>query len=202
MSDSSQPLSRRERKKQETRLRILEAAITLMSSRGYDDVKIEEIAKAADVANATFFLHFPTKASLVEAFNEQVSNKIIDRLRGFDLGALDKLELARAIILDEWTNHASVLKQFVSDAAAQDTVSFAASSASLTAVIAEIVESGQAAGDLSTDFDPDIVSQCLVAGWRAVSLEWAVSGDDARARKANRQILDLMLFGIAPRTER
>lgn len=173
-----------------------------MSSRGYDDVKIEEIAKAADVANATFFLHFPTKASLVEAFNEQVSNKIIDRLRGFDLGALDKLELARAIILDEWTNHASVLKQFVSDAAAQDTVSFAASSASLTAVIAEIVESGQAAGDLSTDFDPDIVSQCLVAGWRAVSLEWAVSGDDARARKANRQILDLMLFGIAPRTER
>jgi len=71
-------ISRRERKKRETRRRILEAALELMTDRAYADVKIEEISAAADVANATFFLHFPTKASLITAFNDEVAAKIAD----------------------------------------------------------------------------------------------------------------------------
>ena len=46
-------ISRRERKKRETRRRILEAALELMAKRSYAEVKIEEISAAADVANAT-----------------------------------------------------------------------------------------------------------------------------------------------------
>ena len=76
-------ISRRERKKRETRRRILEAAIGLMAKRPYAEVKIEEISAAADVANATFFLHFPTKASLITAFNEEVAAKIAEELAAF-----------------------------------------------------------------------------------------------------------------------
>ncbi len=199
MTSPPAPLSRRERKKLETRMRILNAAITLMSARGYDDVKIEEIAAAADVANATFFLHFPTKASLVAAFNEQISAKIAERLEGFDLGAVDRLELVRALVLDEWTWHAELLQRIVIDAAAQDGQSFAASSASLDALLTGIIRDGQAAGDLSDAFEPDIVAQSLVASWRASVLTWAMTGDAERARRANRQALDLVLFGAVPR---
>ncbi|MEL7485761.1 MAG: helix-turn-helix domain-containing protein, partial [Pseudomonadota bacterium] len=113
------PISRRERKKQETRRRILEAALALFSERGYDAVKIGDIAKSADVANATFFLHFPTKAALIAAFNEQVCEKIADRLGEFQLGAVEQLELLRALVLDEWSRHGDLLRQIVADAAAQ-----------------------------------------------------------------------------------
>ncbi|MBI1394272.1 MAG: TetR family transcriptional regulator [Alphaproteobacteria bacterium] len=192
-------MSRRERKKLETRLRILDAAIALMAERSYDDVRIEEIAKAADVANATFFLHFPTKAALVAAFNEQISEKIAERLKGFQLGAVDKLELVRALVLDEWAQHADLLQRIVVDAAAQGGKSFADSSSSLAEVIAGIVRDGQKNGDLSPEFDADIVAQCLVASWRASSLDWAMTGDGDRARRANRQALDLILCGATPR---
>ena len=74
-------ISRRERKKRETRRRILEAALDLMTDRSYADVKIEEISAAADVANATFFLHFPTKASLITAFNDEVAARSRSRLQ-------------------------------------------------------------------------------------------------------------------------
>ena len=59
------PVSRRTRKKERTRQKIYEAAIALFTKRGFNAVTIEEICEAADVAKATFFLHFKTKASLI-----------------------------------------------------------------------------------------------------------------------------------------
>jgi AcrR family transcriptional regulator len=190
--------SRRERKKAETRLRILDAALTLMAERGYDGVRVEEIAERADVANATFFLHFPTKAALLTAFNEQVSSKIAERVEGFDLGAVEKLELLRAIIIDEWRSHLHLLRRIVADAASEGRT-FSDASESLVALVAKIVAEGQAAGEFSREFDPVLVAQCLDASWRAATLQWTATGDAERAREANRQALDLVLRGVLPR---
>lgn len=189
-------MSRRERKKRETRMRILDAAIALMSERGYDAVKVEEIARAADIANATFFLHFPTKASLVAAFNEQVTAKIAGRLEGLAFGAVEKLEVLRAIVLDEWGRHGDFLRKLVSDAAAQDG-GFLETSETLTALVAEIVREGQDAGEFAADFDAGLVAATLVGAWRRSTLEWARTGDAARARRANREALDLILRGLS-----
>ena len=193
------PLSRRERKKLETRLRILEAAFSLMAERGYDDVKIEEIAKRADVANATFFLHFPTNSAIVSAFNEQVAAKIAERLAQFNVGAIEKLELARALVLDEWGQHSGLLRRIVTEAAAHDGEALAATSESLEKIVSAIIKDGQNAGDFDTDYDPEIIAEGLVAAWRASTLTWARDGDAARARKANRQALDVFLFGLTRR---
>lgn len=193
-------LSRRERKKLETRLRILNSALSLMAERGYDAVKVEEIAARADVANATFFLHFPTKASLITAFNEQVSAKIVERLEDFDLGAVDKLELLRAIVLDEWSRHGDLLRKIVAEAAGQDGSGLIETSESLVALVTGIVRDGQRAGELTGDFDAAVIGQCLVSSWRAATLQWAVTGDARKARAANRQALDLILRGALPRS--
>lgn len=191
--------SRRERKKQETRLKILEAALTLMAEKGYDAVKVEDICARADVANATFFAHFPTKSALIAAFNEDVAERLKERLEGYNLPAIERLELLRALMLDEWTARAELLRAIVADAAAQDAGAFAESSASLVALVAGIVAEGQAAGELAPEFDPALVAQCLVGAWRAATLDWARTGDAAAARRANSEALDLVLRGALPR---
>ncbi|MBY0421806.1 MAG: TetR/AcrR family transcriptional regulator [Parvularculaceae bacterium] len=192
-------LSRRERKKQETRLRILEAALTLMAEKGYEAARVEEICALADVANATFFAHFPTKSALIAAFNEDVADRLAERLSAYDLPAIERLELLRALMLDEWASRAELLRAIVADAAAQDASAFARSSESLVALVAAIVLEGQTAGELDREFDPRLVAQCLVGAWRAATLEWARTGDGAEARRANRQALDLVLRGALPR---
>ncbi|MCG8590789.1 MAG: TetR/AcrR family transcriptional regulator [Proteobacteria bacterium] len=58
------PTSRRERRRQEVHDRIMQAAIALFTERGIAATTIDQIVEAADVAQKTFFNHFPTKQHL------------------------------------------------------------------------------------------------------------------------------------------
>jgi AcrR family transcriptional regulator len=76
----------RERKKEQTRQAIAETAWRLFAERGYDRVSVAEIARAAEVAEATVFNYFPTKEDLfyfrLEAFGDQLVEAIGARSPG------------------------------------------------------------------------------------------------------------------------
>lgn len=57
----------RDRKREDTRERLLDAGLRLSGERGYDRTTAAEIAEGAGVTERTFFRHFPTKADLVSA---------------------------------------------------------------------------------------------------------------------------------------
>lgn len=58
-------MSLRERKKLQTRRRLLTAATELFSERGFDKVSVAEIAEAAEVSKMTVFNYFDGKEDLV-----------------------------------------------------------------------------------------------------------------------------------------
>jgi len=65
-------LGRRERRSQELRDRIYQAAQTLFLEFGFAATTVSQIAEAADVAQATFFNHFQSKAAILGAMTEEV----------------------------------------------------------------------------------------------------------------------------------
>ncbi|WP_329216710.1 TetR/AcrR family transcriptional regulator [Streptomyces sp. NBC_01485] len=75
--------SLRERKKQATRQRISNVATGLFFERGFDEVTVAEVARAADVSAMTVFNYFPRKEDLfldripeaVEMFTEAVRQR-------------------------------------------------------------------------------------------------------------------------------
>jgi AcrR family transcriptional regulator len=76
----------RERKKQRTRQQIADAAWRLFAVRGFEAVPVAEIARVAEVSEATVFNYFPTKEDLVfhrmEAFEDELLAAIRDRPKG------------------------------------------------------------------------------------------------------------------------
>jgi AcrR family transcriptional regulator len=82
--DSSEGL--RERKKQRTRSLISETARCLFAERGFEAVSVSEVAKEAEVSEATVFNYFPTKEDLVyeglERFEEEMLQAVRERPTG------------------------------------------------------------------------------------------------------------------------
>jgi len=69
-------LGRREAPKAETRVRIVDAAVTIFRERGMAAASNLAVAKAADVAPATVRNHFPGPRELSDAVFDQVLGKL------------------------------------------------------------------------------------------------------------------------------
>jgi AcrR family transcriptional regulator len=58
-------VGRRERKRLETRQSLVDAAITMFTTRGFDEITVTDIAESADVDASTFFRHFGSKEAVL-----------------------------------------------------------------------------------------------------------------------------------------
>jgi AcrR family transcriptional regulator len=64
--------SLRDAQKALTRSRILDGAAQTFFTRGYASTTVDDIVRAAGVSRATFYLHFPSIAAVMEALLERV----------------------------------------------------------------------------------------------------------------------------------
>src|SRR3954471_5077500 len=71
----------RERRRQQTRARIVDAAAELFAERGFDAVSVVEIAQRAGVVEKTVFNHFPVKEGLVFEADPPMRAALLDAAR-------------------------------------------------------------------------------------------------------------------------
>lgn len=71
----------RERKKRQTRQLVADTAARLFAERGYEQVTIVDIARAADVSEQTVYNYFPTKHHLVLDRDQELSDRLTELIR-------------------------------------------------------------------------------------------------------------------------
>ena len=71
----------RERKKQRTRSGIAAAAAGLFAERGYEQVTVADVARAADVSEQTVYNYFPAKENLVLDQDEALRDRLVELVR-------------------------------------------------------------------------------------------------------------------------
>jgi AcrR family transcriptional regulator len=64
------PQGLRERKRQQTRQRIVDAGLQLFLQKGIEATTLDEIAAGADISRRTFFAYFPAKEDVVLAWEQ------------------------------------------------------------------------------------------------------------------------------------
>jgi AcrR family transcriptional regulator len=168
----------RERKKQQTRQLIADTARRLFVERGFDAVTVVEVARAADISEATVFNYFPTKEDLfynrLEAFEEELLAAIRDRESGTSVAAAFRdfilrqrgvFDLKAAGGDDEATERIRAVTRVITESPAllaRERQVFAEYSRSLAALIAE--ETGAAPGDVV----PAAVANALIGVHRSL----------------------------------
>jgi AcrR family transcriptional regulator len=177
-------LGLRERKKLRTRQAIAEAAKRLFLERGFDQVSVAEVARAADVSEQTVFNYFPTKEDLVfermDTFEHELLTAVRERperetpLRAFVRFILDRSDTAMA---GDGRRRVAHLTQLVTDSPslmARERQIVAKYTDALTALLAEETGAGP------NDIEPRLAAEAMMAYHRSLV-------DFARRRSMSRK---------------
>ena len=162
-------MSLREQKKLRARADILTAANRLIAKKGYADTTMREIAAAANFSYQTLYNYFPSKALIVQTMLtdiEKVDTRLAAIIGGsagliaklhqivrhyFDLVAHRERGLWREIVLEVIKSSPEVLAL----QALQGSVGYN--------VVRTLLRDAQAAGELDTYVDADLLAQTLHA---------------------------------------
>ena len=95
--------NRFERRREQTRVDLLEAAERVIARKGYHNTRIADIASEADVGLGTFYLHFKTKNEIFIELIDYGAGHLREELMQAKIGADDpagKLRITINTILD------------------------------------------------------------------------------------------------------
>ncbi len=169
---------RRERRRRQVHEQILDAAVGLFQRKGFASTTALEIADNADVAEKTFYNHFPTKQHLIEelagrsiegtarllAEARALPASTADRLRHFcersaDVAELGTRELTREVILE-------LVRMAQVDGVGPGRQRH------LHVEIRALLQDGLARGDVQPERDVEFISELGVAAFLGTIINW------------------------------
>ena len=155
--------SRRERKKQETRQRLLTCAWQLFQEKGYDDTTVEDVTEAADVGKGTFFNYFDTKEAILDEIALWRIELLAERILGVgDVpdSAVARIKLMIQAMSDEFSPERELPQHLL---IARISAPIRHESAHrLGSIMHELVSQGQAKGEIRDDMEASLIARLLM----------------------------------------
>jgi len=201
----NEDLGRRERRKQETRKQIFQAAMKLFGKKGVFATTVEEITEAADVGKGTFFNYFPSKEAILSALAERqlgVINKAVERAQTAESVRPVLKDMCRE--LSSVPGRSQILLRSLLGMVLSNKFMFELFQSVLSKGrerVALIVERGQQLGEIRRDIPATIIARCLQQVAFGTNFVWAAS-PPSDLMEWHERSMDLLWRGIASRPER
>jgi AcrR family transcriptional regulator len=191
-------ISRRERKKQETRQRLLEIALRLFREQGYDVTSIEQITKAADVAKGTFFNYFETKEAILPALAEwrlrQLEQALTPEQDGL-ASPVARIKMALCLVAEDPLTDPLLARQLFAAVMRQQESKRIGTG--FIQLLAEQVRQAQVVGEIRADLDPLDLSGVIRAVFFQQMLMWHHGFRSVPLPTMLAQAIDLLMDGAA-----
>jgi TetR/AcrR family fatty acid metabolism transcriptional regulator len=79
-------------KSEDTRERILDAALNIFANKGYHDTRMDEIVEASDTSKGSIYFHFPNKErlflALVDQFADLLERRVVEAVEQEEQGIM------------------------------------------------------------------------------------------------------------------
>jgi AcrR family transcriptional regulator len=196
-------MTRRQRKKDQTRRAIYDAATRLFGEHGFEAVTIEQICDAADVAKTTFFLHFPTKGALIFE-SAQVVTRSAERLLAEPSG--DPREDLRRVahhLFAAWGSRRQVMEPMLLELLRSDTTALGSrpENRALVSLLASVIGRGQASGVFRASVMPKLAAVSFLATGLVVVASTAKRAKPVDLALVADSLVDLMMHGLLAEPE-
>lgn len=170
--------NRRERKKQDTRQRIVKIAMYFFRKQGFDSTTMEQIADEVDISKATLYNYFPVKESIISDYWQ-------NNIKEFKFQILEMIQLlpdSKSRIQKTFTKAAAELFKSKEDIykiylsywlrnlnnpSANERLR-----SGFEDIFSMIIKLGQHAGDIRKDMSVDLLVKYLEVLFLTVCLNW------------------------------
>ena len=189
MAASAEPLqlSRRERRKQEMHARIAGAAIELFERHGFEATKIDEICERADVAQKTFFNHFPTKQHLIRELAQDIVDElhgVLEEARKQPLPTRERFDYFFERVADDSQSFARVRKELIIEVI-RVSQGDSEQTRKLHASFGAILREGAARGEVTSAHSVEFLTEMAAGVFTGIILNWvSLDGYPLRDRLA------------------
>jgi TetR/AcrR family fatty acid metabolism transcriptional regulator len=187
------------------RRQILDAAIRVFARQGFNDCRVSDIAREAEVAYGLVYHYFDSKDQVLnELFVERWSLLLaaIEETDARDIPSREKLDAVAAFIIDSYRHDPELMKVIIIE------VTRAANSFTRThlpeirqayALIAKIVSDAQAAGEFRRDVDPEFASMWFYGAIEQLLTGWVfeiIPDGDADFDRARQMVVETICRGL------
>ena len=188
-------MSRRERKKKETREKIFANAMQLFRLQGFTATSVEQITQHADVGKGTFYNYFPTKEAVILEFSRRTCQDLVNNGRQKpSLSTRQRL----GTLLQDWAEFMINDREIAwvtvrnREGAEYDM--------SLHYGLLAILTVGQQTNEINREFDPAFLAESLEGMMVQHFIRWFVSGVGDLHEEVN-HALSVFLDGLSDKQQ-
>jgi AcrR family transcriptional regulator len=176
----------------ERRRQLVTLGSELFSARTYDEVSIDELARAAGISKGLLYHYFPTKRDFYVATVRHAAKDLLDRtLLPVDMDSIERLQGGLDAFLDYVSDHGTAYMSLLRSGIGADLEVARIVDETREAFSARLIEG------LGVDA-PGPLMRVALRGWvgfvEAATVDWLSSGRAAK-RESLRAILVEVLFG-------
>lgn len=197
---------------EQTRRRIITAAMRCVAEKGYSRASIREIAREAQMTSGSLYHYFPNKSDLLTATIGEIEDVALPRLRAAAQRRGDVVDRLEAVLdesdrlMREYPHLAAFERAIRAESAAYlrrgdpDRVGFKA----LRDIISDIVDDARQRGALAADGDPVGTINAIYALTRGLTEQAANLPPEAYhvTLQSAKQLIRGTLFGQQPKPSR
>lgn len=161
----------------QTRKKILKTAISMLETKGFDNITIEEICKKANVSVGSFYVYFKSKYDVLNYIFAKADEYFIEReaeIRGAGDAIEQILEFLRVYADYRETTSVGFLKKLYNT----DNHSFLIKDRFMYQLLSSIVTQGQKEGQLTRDIGAEELVNYLFVVARGFMFDWCLHDGD------------------------
>lgn len=200
--------SRTERKKEETRKKIIAVAMDLFNRQGFEQTTVEQIADEADVNKGTIYNHFPAKEAIISAYvqriiKEQGPEALSQALQLPDTRSRLVSVLYKAVDWFHVKSNRDIFEKYYTFRAQKVFQVFRdgdlSESSGFRDVLEPIIKIGMEAGEIRRDINSMILAAHLETMYSNWSVLWAANPELFAIEEGVNMIMDFFLNGVKNR---